>query len=190
MKPVPKLTLNEELTKIAQNEVKKFCLNQDYKYYQVGNELKNIIPDYYLTENPALLADIGSDDCRDVGHLRHVRLSDDSDISAEDERPSAELPAAGGGPPAHEHRNPAATLRAAAARDRAELFLEPGIRGSDCRRVLYYDRIHAEPLCDGQLHQRRVRPVPQQPDRRGEGESGSAGDRRRGRRRERGRGDA
>ena len=62
MKPVPKLTLNEELTKIAQNEVKKFCLNQDYKYYQVGNELKNIIPDYYLTENPALLADIGSDD--------------------------------------------------------------------------------------------------------------------------------
>ena len=62
MKPVPKLTLNEELTKIAQNEVKKFCLNQDYKYYQVGNELKNIIPDYYLTENPALLADLGSDD--------------------------------------------------------------------------------------------------------------------------------
>ena len=62
MKPVPKLTLNEELTKIAQNEVKKFCLNQDYKYYQIGNELKNIIKDYYLTENPALLADIGSDD--------------------------------------------------------------------------------------------------------------------------------
>jgi Ca2+-binding EF-hand superfamily protein len=63
MKPVPPLTLNSELTKIAQNEAKKFCLNnKDYKCYQVGNELKNVIPDYYLSENPALLADIGSDD--------------------------------------------------------------------------------------------------------------------------------
>jgi Ca2+-binding EF-hand superfamily protein len=63
MKPVPPLTLNSELSKIAQNEAKKFCLNnKDYKCYQVGNELKNVIPDYYLSENPALLADIGSDD--------------------------------------------------------------------------------------------------------------------------------
>ena len=63
MKPMPKLQLNLELTKIAEQEAKKFSLNQEnYKLYQSGNELKNILPNYYLTENPSLLADIGSDD--------------------------------------------------------------------------------------------------------------------------------
>ena len=63
MKPMPKLNLNSELSKIAKIEAKKFSLNpNDYKLYKVGNELKDIIPDYYLSENPSLLADIGSDD--------------------------------------------------------------------------------------------------------------------------------
>ena len=62
MKPMPKLNLNTELTNIAREQARKFSLNPDYQLYQKGNELKGILPDYYLTENPSLLADVGADD--------------------------------------------------------------------------------------------------------------------------------
>ena len=62
MKSLPRLSLNPLLTKIAQEESKKFSLNPKYKLFKKGKELKNIIPDQYLSENPSLIGDIGADD--------------------------------------------------------------------------------------------------------------------------------
>ena len=62
MKSLPRLKLNPLLTKVASEESKKFALNPKYQLFKKGRELKGIVPDQYLTENPSLIADIGADD--------------------------------------------------------------------------------------------------------------------------------
>ena len=62
MKPQKKMTLNPILSKIAQNEAKKFSLDSNYNQYRTGNQLKGILPDSVLKMNIALIADFGADE--------------------------------------------------------------------------------------------------------------------------------
>ena len=62
MKPQKKMTLNPILSKIAQNEAKKFSLDSNYNQYRTGNQLKGILPDSVLKNEIALIADFGADE--------------------------------------------------------------------------------------------------------------------------------
>ena len=62
MKPQKKIALNQILSKIAQNEAKKFSLDPNYNQYRSGSQLKGILPDSVLKGNIALIADIGADE--------------------------------------------------------------------------------------------------------------------------------
>lgn len=58
-----KLILNDELTDIAQEELKKFIANpKKYKKYQQGSQLNNVVPEYYYDQEPGLIGDDGADE--------------------------------------------------------------------------------------------------------------------------------
>ena len=63
---IPKMqqvVINKTLCDVAASEVKKYAKNEDsYKPYRVGKELEGIIPEEYLTQHPALIADNGADE--------------------------------------------------------------------------------------------------------------------------------
>ena len=63
MLPMRPLHKNNILCKVARKEIEIFANNEEmYDKYLYGNELKGIIPDYYLKENCALIADVGADE--------------------------------------------------------------------------------------------------------------------------------
>ena len=63
MFPMKPLHKNETLSKIAKNEIEIFTKNEDlYEKFIYGDNLKGIIPDYYLNENCCLISDFGFDD--------------------------------------------------------------------------------------------------------------------------------
>ena len=63
MFPMRPLHKNETLTKVAKKEIEIFAKNEEmYDPFLYGNDLKGIIPDYYLKENCSLIADCGADE--------------------------------------------------------------------------------------------------------------------------------
>jgi Ca2+-binding EF-hand superfamily protein len=67
MKKMQKLTVNPILCEAAQNQIEAFSRDEDsYDNYLSGDDLKGIVPDYYLKENPCLIADSGADEPGDV----------------------------------------------------------------------------------------------------------------------------
>ena len=63
MFPMRPLHKNETLTKVAQKEIEIFIKNEDlYSKFIYGDNLKGIIPDYYLNENCCLISDYGFDE--------------------------------------------------------------------------------------------------------------------------------
>ena len=64
MKP---LSLNNSLCQVAREEVKKYCRNESgYNCYQMGNQLKGVVPSGFLDQNVALLADSGADEAETI----------------------------------------------------------------------------------------------------------------------------
>ena len=60
MQPV---VINKTLCDVAASEVKKYAKNEEtYNAYRVGKELEGIIPEEYISQNPALIADNGADE--------------------------------------------------------------------------------------------------------------------------------
>ena len=60
MQPV---VINKALCDVAASEVKKYAKNEEtYNAYRVGKELEGIIPEEYMSQNPALIADNGADE--------------------------------------------------------------------------------------------------------------------------------
>ena len=60
MQPV---VINKVLCDVAASEVKKYAKNEEtYNAYRVGKELEGIIPEEYMSQNPALIADNGADE--------------------------------------------------------------------------------------------------------------------------------
>ena len=60
MQPV---VINKTLCDVASSEVKKYAKNEEtYNAYRVGKELEGIIPEEYISQNPALIADNGADE--------------------------------------------------------------------------------------------------------------------------------
>ena len=66
MKSMKKLEMNPTLTKIAKSEVKKFTLDDDYNCYKQKKELKGIVPNEYINQDAALVADDGADEAINV----------------------------------------------------------------------------------------------------------------------------
>ena len=60
MQPV---VINKTLCDVAASEVKKYAKNEEtYNAYRVGKEIEGIIPEEYMSQNPALIADNGADE--------------------------------------------------------------------------------------------------------------------------------
>jgi Ca2+-binding EF-hand superfamily protein len=67
LKKMHPLAINEQLSEVAKKEVEKFSKDEDsYESLKIGEELKGIVPFYYLKENPCLIADSGADEPSDV----------------------------------------------------------------------------------------------------------------------------
>ena len=62
MKQLPELEINEVLSNSARKELPNFRGKSSYIKYRRTDGLKGIIPDYYLSAGPALLADDGADE--------------------------------------------------------------------------------------------------------------------------------
>jgi Ca2+-binding EF-hand superfamily protein len=63
MFPMRPLHKNDILCKVARKEIEIFATNEEmYDKFIYGNDLKGIIPDYYLKENCCLIADVGADE--------------------------------------------------------------------------------------------------------------------------------
>ena len=64
---MPPLVLNTTLSQIAKDEAKKYSRNESsYKPYLTGNQLRGILPDAFLSQNPGLIADNGADEAQTV----------------------------------------------------------------------------------------------------------------------------
>jgi len=62
MKPMPPLQKNEDLCKAAKSQIESFSRDEEhYKNYRVGKELKGIIPEQYLNQECALVAESADD---------------------------------------------------------------------------------------------------------------------------------
>lgn len=61
MTKLPKLSKSDTLTKIAESELKKFIKDLNYARFVIGKQLKGIVQEPLLKENPCLLADDGAD---------------------------------------------------------------------------------------------------------------------------------
>ena len=58
MKPMPPLEKNEVLCLSAQSQIDDYCRDEDsYPNYKVGKDLKGIIPEQYLTQECAIIAE-------------------------------------------------------------------------------------------------------------------------------------
>ena len=63
MFPMRPLHKNDILCKVARNEIEIFATNEEmYDKFIYGDNLRGIIPDYYLKENCCLIADVGADE--------------------------------------------------------------------------------------------------------------------------------
>ena len=63
MFPMRPLHKNDILCKVARNEIEIFAKNEEmYDKFIYGDNLRGIIPDYYLKENCCLIADVGADE--------------------------------------------------------------------------------------------------------------------------------
>ena len=62
MQTLPTLEFNEILTEAAKRELPSFRGKRGYLKYRRSNEIKGIVPEYYLVASPALAADDGADD--------------------------------------------------------------------------------------------------------------------------------
>ena len=61
------VVINKTLCDIAANELKKYVKNENnYNSYMIGNELKGIVPDDILGQQPALIADNGADEAETI----------------------------------------------------------------------------------------------------------------------------
>ena len=67
---IPKMqtvVINKALCDVAASEVKKYAKNENsYKPYRIGKELEGIIPEEYMTQHPALIADNGADEANTI----------------------------------------------------------------------------------------------------------------------------
>ena len=62
---MPPVALNNTLSQIAKDEAKKYSGNEStYKPYLTGNQLRGILPDGFLSQNPGLIADSGADEAQ------------------------------------------------------------------------------------------------------------------------------
>ena len=62
---MPPVALNNTLSQIAKDEAKKYSRNEStYKPYLTGNQLRGILPDGFLSQNPGLIADSGADEAQ------------------------------------------------------------------------------------------------------------------------------
>ena len=60
MQPV---VINKTLCDVAASEVKKYAKNEEaYNPYRIGKELEGIVPENFMSQNPALIADNGADE--------------------------------------------------------------------------------------------------------------------------------
>lgn len=66
MPKIAKLEKNEDLTKAAQQQLKKLMDEKNYSRYLRGNQLSGKIPDEYLEQNCCLIADDGAETEADV----------------------------------------------------------------------------------------------------------------------------
>ena len=62
MNQLPTLEYNEVLSSAARKELPNFRGKESYKKYRRTDEIRGIIPDYYIAAKPALAADDGADD--------------------------------------------------------------------------------------------------------------------------------
>ena len=62
MNNLPALELNDALTEAAQKELPNFLGSSSYKKYRRGEDLRDIIPDLYISASPAMVADDGADE--------------------------------------------------------------------------------------------------------------------------------
>ena len=62
MKQLPPVEINEVLSNAARKELPNWRGRTSYKKYRRGDEVKGIIPDYYMVARPAMVADDGADD--------------------------------------------------------------------------------------------------------------------------------
>ena len=62
MKQLPKLEYNEVLSTAAKKELPNFRGKTSYQKYRRTDTIRGIVPDYYMTASPAMVADDGADD--------------------------------------------------------------------------------------------------------------------------------
>ena len=62
MKNLPILEINEVLSDVARKELPNFRGKSSYQKYRRTDNIKNIVPDYYMKASPAMVADDGADD--------------------------------------------------------------------------------------------------------------------------------
>ena len=64
---MPPVVLNTTLSQIAKDEAKKYSRNESsYKPFLIGNQLRGILPEGFLSQNPGLIADSGADEAQNV----------------------------------------------------------------------------------------------------------------------------
>ena len=62
MNTLPALELNEVLTEAAKKELPNFRGKPGYKKYRRTDNIRDVIPDYYMKASPAMVADDGADE--------------------------------------------------------------------------------------------------------------------------------
>ncbi len=62
MKQLPQLEFNEVLTEAAKKELPNFRGKPSYQKYRRTDQIKNIVPEFYLVASPAMVADDGADE--------------------------------------------------------------------------------------------------------------------------------
>ena len=62
IKPLPQLKYSVSLSESAKQELPNFRGRDSYQKIKRGNDIKGIVPDYYLVASPALVADDGADE--------------------------------------------------------------------------------------------------------------------------------
>ena len=62
MQTLPALELNEILTEAAKKELPNFRGKSNYKKYKRTDNIRGIVPDYYMVASPSMIADDGADE--------------------------------------------------------------------------------------------------------------------------------
>jgi len=67
---IPKMNpvvINKDLCNVAASEVKKYAKDEkNYNPYRIGKELEGVVPEAYISEYPALIADNGADEAETI----------------------------------------------------------------------------------------------------------------------------